>query len=445
MASALPAERFRSSAIQHALERSGDVECLFCGQGSITDLARAWERAAGPRRALLVADGNTLRAAGKRAAQLLEEAGTEVRLHVLNDGVAPDRAIGEAIVGNAKEDECILAVGSGVINDLAKYAASRLERRYVCVATAASMDGYTSAGAPLSDRGFKITIPCRPPAAVVGDLEILAQAPGYLTSRGFGDLAGKVPAGADWIVADLLGIEAIDAECFRMAQDHIASPLAEPEAIAAGDSDAVARLFDGLLLAGFAMGIHGSSRPASGADHQIAHLWEMMNLGHNGERVGHGSCVAVGCVAVIRIYEWLLARNLADLDAEEILGRAPDMGAKRSEIREHFVERAVVERAEAETRAKHLDAAAHRERLGTIAGRWPELRRRLARHLVPSRRMQKTLTLAGAPATPADIGIDAARMRKSVRAARFLRRRYTVLDLLEDTGLLEDALSEVFA
>ncbi len=32
------------------------------------------------------------------------------------------------------------------------------------------MDGYTSAGAPLSDKGFKITIPCRPAKVLLADL-----------------------------------------------------------------------------------------------------------------------------------------------------------------------------------------------------------------------------------------------------------------------------------
>ncbi len=48
------------------------------------------------------------------------------------------------------------------------------------------------------------------------------------------------------------------------------------------------------------MEAHGSSRPASGADHQIAHLWEMDDLHHGGERVSHGACVAVGTMTALR-------------------------------------------------------------------------------------------------------------------------------------------------
>ncbi len=64
------------------------------------------------------------------------------------------------------------------------------------------------------------------------------------------------------------------------------------EAIAAGDRAALEGLFAGLTLVGLAMELHGSSRPASGADHQIAHLWEMDDLKFGGERVSHGACVA---------------------------------------------------------------------------------------------------------------------------------------------------------
>src|SRR5205085_9588121 len=91
-----------------------------------------------------------------------------------------------------------VAVGSGVVNDLVKYAAALAGRPYLCVPTAASMDGYAASGAALLDEGFKRTLPCDPPVAVVADINVLALAPARMASWGYGDLAGKVVAGADW-------------------------------------------------------------------------------------------------------------------------------------------------------------------------------------------------------------------------------------------------------
>ena len=399
--------------------------------------------AIGNHPALIVADPNTVQAAGHAAAQSLGETEIPARVHVIGEPVA-DRALGDALAGFAADGEHFLAVGAGVINDLVKYAAFRQGKPYACVATAASMDGYTSAGSSLSDHGFKKTIQCRPPAAVIGDLEVIAAAPRHLAGRGFGDIAGKVPAGADWILSDELGIEAVDGDSFGMVQDSVAAALIEASAVGAGNQAATATLFGALLIVGFAMELHGSSRPASGADHQIAHLWEMKRLAHSGRRVGHGSCVAVGCIAVLRLYEWLLARDLSGGKWERTVARAPDMAAKRRMIRTHFSDEEVAARAEAETRDKHLDASSHRDRLDAITACWPDLRPRLSRQLVPSRSMERMLQRAGAPVEPCDIGLSPSDMRDSIRAARFLRSRYTVLDLLDEIGLLDEALMEVF-
>jgi glycerol-1-phosphate dehydrogenase [NAD(P)+] len=99
-----------------------------------------------------------------------------------------------------------------------KYAAFRLDRPYLCVATAASMDGYSSAGAPLVDDGFKKTIACRPPRAILADLAVIRAAPPAMAGWGYGDLAGKVPAGGDWLLADALGIEPLDDRAGRSSR-----------------------------------------------------------------------------------------------------------------------------------------------------------------------------------------------------------------------------------
>lgn len=75
---------------------------------------------------------------------------------------------------------------------------------------------------------------------------------------------------------------------------------------------------------------------------------------------------------------------------------------------------------------------------------WPDLRARLAAHLMPVAEMRAALRAAGAPVEPEDIGIDRAYLRRTVLNARFLRSRYTVLDLLDETGLLLPAADAVF-
>src|SRR4029077_17844815 len=106
-------------------------------------------------------------------------------------------------------DAIPIAVGSGTINDLTKLAAHHAGRSYLCVATAASMDGYTAFGASITYQGSKQTFDCPAPAAVIADLDIICAAPGDMNAWGYADLLAKVTAGADWLLADALGIEPI--------------------------------------------------------------------------------------------------------------------------------------------------------------------------------------------------------------------------------------------
>jgi glycerol-1-phosphate dehydrogenase [NAD(P)+] len=390
-----------------------------------------------------MADARGWGAAGPAVEAAFRAAGIPVRAHVIPAVPRPKPTVdlANALRGVLAPGETPVSVGSGVLNDVVKHAAFTAGLPYMCVATAASMDGYTSAGAPLAEGGFKKTIACRPARVVVGDLDVIAAAPAEMTGWGYGDLAGKVPAGGDWIIADALGIEPIDDVAWPMVQDGLAGWLSAPDRIAAGDPAAVEGLFLGLTLVGLAMEAHGSSRPASGADHQIAHLWEMEDLHHRGERVSHGACVAVGTVAVLRLYDWLARQDLTLIDPDRLAAAAPGMDARAAEIARLLGPGEIAARAVAETGVKHVDGAALALRLTGLRAVWPDLSARLAARLWPAERMVAHLRAAGAPAAPGDIGLTGADLRAAVVKARFLRSRYTLLDLLDECGLLDRAVA----
>jgi glycerol-1-phosphate dehydrogenase [NAD(P)+] len=428
------------SAIEEAIARSGAIAQIRLGPDVLAEAAAVLRRHFPGNRVVVIADDNTFEAAGRRVTEVLVKAGAEVTTHVLDGTPRPKPTVElgvslAATIGNATP----IAVGSGVINDLVKFAAFKLGRPYLCVPTAASMDGYSSAGAPLSEFGFKKTIPCRAPLAILADLGVIAAAPTEMSGWGYGDLAGKVPAGGDWIVADALGVEGIDDVAWPLVQGNLGGWLADPAAVRRGDADAVARLFEGLTLSGLAMEFHGTSRPASGADHQIAHMWEMEDLRHEGERVSHGACVAIGCLITLALYDWLLEQDLTALPVEEVVRSAPSLADKKAEIA-RLLDPSLGRRAVAETEAKHLCIVDHRARLGRVAQAWPELSARLGDHLMRAPEMTRLLAEAGAPTRSEDIGVSREHLRQTVRAARFIRSRYTVLDLLEECGLFEAAL-----
>jgi glycerol-1-phosphate dehydrogenase [NAD(P)+] len=365
--------------------------------------------------------------------------------------VKPSADVAREIAAHLRDTGCSpVAVGSGVVNDLVKYATALAERPYVCVPTAASMDGYAASGAALVEGRFKQTMPCPPPAAIVADLDVLATAPARMASWGYGDLAGKLVAGADWILADALGVDAIHAGPFAMVQDHLAEWLAGPERLAARDPEALGNLLTGLLVTGFAMQAHGNSRPASGSDHQFSHLWEMESLTIEGEPAAHGACVGVGCVAMLALYEWLCAQTIEEPEIDRAVALAADADSQKrkadaleSEIDRAFADPLIATNARAEMGAKR-SAGDCGARLSRLALEWPALRERFAR-LPRAADVQRDLRAAGGVAHPADLGIPLATLAADYRRARLIRRRYTVLDLVEDLGWLERAIEALFA
>jgi glycerol-1-phosphate dehydrogenase [NAD(P)+] len=65
--------------------------------------------------------------------------------------------------------------------------------------------------------------------------------------------------------------------------------------------------------------------------------------------------------------------------------------------------------------------------------------------LIPEGEMRQMLAAAGVETDPAAVGIDKEYHRQTLMGARLIRRRYTVLDLLEDAGLLDDAVAHLYS
>jgi glycerol-1-phosphate dehydrogenase [NAD(P)+] len=397
----------------------------------------------------IVADANTMDAAGHRAGSLLRAAGVETEEPIVLEGaprVKPRADVARDVAARLATSGALpLAIGAGVINDITKYAAQIAQTPYICVATAASMDGYAASGAAMLDEGFKRTLACAPPIAVIADLDVIARAPACMAAWGYGDLAGKVVAGGDWMLADAAGEEAVAAEPFALVQDHLREWLRDPAGIAAHDVDALRGLVGGLLVSGFAMQAHHNSRPASGSDHQLSHLWEMEGLTVDGEPAAHGACVGIGAIAMLALYEWLLDRDVAAAARGMDVRSAPDPQAVEAEIAASFAQPWLVESARTETMAKFPTPERRAARLRALADAWPGLAPRLRARLVPAATLAQWLRAAGGASHPSELGVSLPKLAADYRRARLIRRRYTVLDVLMDLGWLDEAIGALFS
>ena len=437
-----------SERLERAVREAAVTREVVLEQGASAALPGLLARHFAGRRFLLVADDRTWIAAGAGAAAVLDSAGLTHDVLVLpgTPRLKPRVSHAEAIAARIAATGTVpVAIGAGVVNDLVKRAAAVAGQPYAVVGTAASMDGYAASGAALLDGDFKRTLPCPPPIAVLADLHVLAAAPRPMAAWGYGDLAGKIVAGADWILADALEVDPVSPAVFDLVQSGLEGWLQRPDRLAAGDPQALAGLMGGLLVTGFAMQAHGTSRPASGSDHQFAHLWEMEGLAVAGEPVSHGACVGIGTVAMLALYEWLLGQDLSALDIDRAVTAQPSAAAEDETVAAAFPEVGMAASAAAEMAAKRPTADVLRRRLKRLVAVWPDLRPRLAARLPSAARMQARLATVGAPSHPSEIGVGPAALAADYRRARLIRRRYTLLDLLADMGRLDEAVDALFA
>ena len=245
-------------------------------------------------------------------------------------------------------------------------------------------------------------------------------------------------------LADALGEETLNPGPFALVQDNLDTWLGDPAGVRNSRREALDGLMRGLVMSGLAMQANGNSRPASGSDHQFAHLWEMEDMAVAGVPVSHGACVGIGCLSMLAAYEWLLRQDISKIDPARCAARAPSSDTLRAEVAASFPLSFMAANAEVETLAKAYRRDAVERRLRALQAAWPRLAADLRGRLPRAAEMRRKLAAAGAPSTSAAIGVPPAKHARDHGRARMIRRRFTALDLLHDLGWLDTAVGELF-
>lgn len=283
------------------------------------------------KRIYMVCDQNTYEVLGKRAEALLSADGKEIYKHILTGEVLPDaRNIGDTLIHlyDPKADtdifeyspqpDFILAVGSGVINDICRVVSFRVGIPYGIAGTAPSMDGYASAGSPTLFDGSKATIKGTTPKYIIADLDVMKDAPFDMLLSGIGDMFGKYIGILDWELArDYSG----EYYCEEIANEVIEATdlcLNNGYKLKSRDPECIKNIMQGFLVTGLGMAFTGNSRPASGSEHIIAHAWELESV-EKGEKPNlHGLEVCQGTRLVAEMYR-LLYRETEDLHLKALI------------------------------------------------------------------------------------------------------------------------------
>lgn len=367
-------------------------------------------------RLLVVADDATWAAARAWVEPQLSPS-TNYHLHSLGQRVRASKIIADELAARASAYDAILAVGSGTINDLCKYAAFALNKPYAVVATAASMNGYSSANASLEIDGFKQSVATRPPLAVIADSGILTAAPKRLTRAGIGDTLCRTTVEADMLLSHLLLDTPYPREMFDRLRGHEETLLTG--LMKARDSEAayIECLMTALLDAGDAMTTHGSSAVASQGEHMLAHTLEL-KYGSELLNIMHGELIAITALTMSQFqHRMLLGSSVVrrlDYPSEQFLRQF----GKRHEqsLFEAYGKKLLSDEQVVAVNAR-------------MEKHWPDMVSQLNSIMIATNTLERALIHSGINTTPAQIGLADERYRFATSYAHLTRERFTFLDL----------------
>ncbi|HSS64674.1 MAG TPA: sn-glycerol-1-phosphate dehydrogenase [Gammaproteobacteria bacterium] len=376
-------------------------------------------------RLAVVSDPTTHRVLGQRVARALSGL-AKIDEFMLPERPCADAKTVERIRRAGASFDALVAIGSGTINDLCKYAAALDGKPYVVFGTAPSMNGYTSVNAAITVDGHKKSLSARAPEGVFLDLSVLAAAPPRMIRSGLGDSLCRPTAQVDWLLANMLRGEPYRETPFTLLADDEAELFEAGAALLSSDLEAMRRLARTLVLSGFGMTICGGSMPASQGEHLIGHYAEM-RADPSWPPSFHGEQIGVTTLTMARLQEAML-----DGAAPRIVGGDPGKAA----VLAHFGAE-IGPACWREFEPKRVASSRIREINDRLSDNWERLRARADQCRRPAAYLEQVLVQAGAPVRSEDLGWTPGFYRDAVRHAREIRNRYTFLDLAAQSDRLE--------
>jgi len=398
------------------------------------------------RRVVLVSDRNTEDAAGRVVGQSLESAGYQVDRCFFDtrEWVRPDEnAVGSLMFSMDPDTQLLVATGSGALTDVTRFVGSRTGVPFVSVPTAPSVDGYTSNGAPITHNGYKRTLVCGQPVAVIADTDVLAAAPHEMIASGFSDTLAKLTARTDWQLSRIVTREYYCPTVVDGVARAAQACMDVADGIGRSDTQAVQTLAEALMISGIAMQMVGNSRPASGSEHSLSHYWEMKAHLEDRHEHLHGTKVGVATAVIALFHERFFTR----LERERSVDRAalesshPSREAAQERVRS--VLGSVADKVNAEVASlEYRDWTQRSSEIDAILENADQIV--ALRSEAPSYdSIMDAQRRAGAPTTPAEIGVDRAYLAETLRNAMEVRLRFTVLRAAESLGWLDELAEEV--
>lgn len=221
-----------------------------------------------------------------------------------------------------KDQFYLMVVGGGKVIDYVKVIASLANSEYLAVPTNASHDGFSSPYVNFILReqisnfkgksNFSKYSPVSP-LAVVGDTNLISQAPKESLTSGVGDILSKWVAVRDWKLANRL--KGTKYDIYAATFSEMTANMVEERVISLKklffSETGVRVLMKALGSSGVAMCIAGSSRPASGSEHLVSHALDKLSHEY-GYKIPHGHQTGLASILMMYLHgdDWNRIRNI---------------------------------------------------------------------------------------------------------------------------------------
>ena len=401
----------------------------------------------GAKKPFLLSGHDTWSAAGEAVCNVLNEAGISYAEYVFP--VSPVRpteyTVGSALMHFDYSCDAIIGVGSGVINDTGKMLARATGLKYIIVATAPSMDGFVSGTSSMDRDGLKTSIYSTAAWGVIGDLDILCNAPMHLLRAGVGDMLAKITSLMEWELAKIIVGEEYCEVTAALVDRALKQVIDQAEKLLERDPDAVRAVMEGLVIAGIGMNFAGVSRPASGMEHYFSHIWDMRSLAfEDAQFEQHGIQAGLGTLYTLMAYETFLKGGYEpDWDRARNFVESFSLDAWNRRLLE-FVGPGAEAMIEGENREHKYDIAKHKARFAVIDKNWDAIIRTIST-LPPSAEVRALMESIGFPTSASIIGYNDEQVKTTFTMTKDIRDKYVGTRLFWDLGILDEIADKTFS
>lgn len=414
---------------------------IIIGSGVVSEICGVVERI-GIKSPYVVTDKNIYESIALPIINDLKKENSETVCYVFGDDrVEPNaEAVGNAVLHMKKGCDGVIGIGSGVINDICKIVASIAGAPYVIVATAPSMDGYASATSSMNVDGLKVSVNSKSADVIIGDTDILKTAPDCMLLSGIGDMLAKYISICEWRIANHILGEYYCEEIAELVRESLNKCIDNADGLLKRDNPAIEAVFEGLVTCGVAMSYAGVSRPASGVEHYLSHIWDMRGLEFNLPTELHGIQCAYGTLISAKLYQFIKEASPNKEKGKEYAA-AFSFEAWAERLRS-FLGSGAEAMIALEAEEGKYDIEKHAKRLDIIVEKWNDIVRIINEEVPGVDELLKLYAKLGLPTKSVDIGVEPTLLPMTFMASKDIRDKYVLSRLAWDLGLL-DTLCEI--